>query len=244
MFFSKHFNLFFSIPSAYLNWTCVHLHFQYIIKKNPQTHIHKLPFPFPLAHKRTHREGTLLSAQCMFSLHIQYIIFFARTKTPVPYFIKWSQGSFYLRAYESVLTKTWYSSQAHPHCLSQWSHQCCLTLLLFFAFILIERYRYIKTDSWRCSICAESLSRSIKNGNINAQLAMGKSIRFLIMLSLGEDHTGFTEDTSNSILPHFPQQGSHGLLTGQRVTFTWGYVNHYYLLLQSVWAHCHFGSSS
>lgn len=85
---------------------------------------------------------------------------------------------------------------------------------LCFAFLLIERYRCIKTDSWRCSICAGRFSRSIKNGNRNAQLVMGKSIRFLIMLSLGEDHTRFAENTSNSILPRLPQmkQGNRGLL--------------------------------
>lgn len=113
-----------SIPSAYLSWTCVHLHFQYIIKKEENAwDTHLLPLALtPLSHKRTHCEGTLLSAQCVFSLHIQYIISPShkkKTRHPVPYFIKWSQGSFYLRAHESVLTKTWHSSQVHPRSLSQ-----------------------------------------------------------------------------------------------------------------------------
>lgn len=106
----------FPIPSAYLSWTCVHLHFHRIIKSLRHVETPSFPsFSFPPSHKRFHLEATLLSAQGMFSLHIQYIICFAQTKTSVPYFTKWSQGSFHSRAYESVLTKTRYSSQAHPH---------------------------------------------------------------------------------------------------------------------------------
>lgn len=49
--FPKYDHLFFSIPSAYLSWTCVHLHFQYIIKNACDTHTQAPLLCSPLAHK-------------------------------------------------------------------------------------------------------------------------------------------------------------------------------------------------
>lgn len=75
-----------------------------------------LPASPSLANAPTVNEPCYLHSAC--SRCISNTSFaFSRTKTPVPYFIKRSRGSFYFRAYESVLTKT--SSHAHPHSLSQ-----------------------------------------------------------------------------------------------------------------------------
>lgn len=85
---------------------------------------------------------------------------------------------------------------------------------LFFALVLNDSYRYIKSERWYCSTCAESFPISIKNGNINGTTGDGKINAFSYYAVTWGDHTGFSEDTSKNISPCFPQmkQGSSSLL--------------------------------
>lgn len=184
-------------------------------KKKPASDT-QFPFSLPpslrLPHKRTHREWTLLSAQRTFAPHIQHIICFARSRTPVPHFIKGSQASFLLSGHVSQYWLRRGILHRPTHALSATQSDCCRSRKrktrmphIYFLFL------YWSTGTGILQLTAGNVPYVSFEKHRNwsgdptpdqrLEMSWGKSIHYLIMLSLAR----FAEDARDLIPPRFLQ---------------------------------------